>query len=45
MCCMHICLCTMFMPGVHSDEKRVLDFLELELQKVVSSYAVVETQT
>ena len=33
--CLHVCMCTVFMPGACSDQKRVLNRLK-ELQMVVS---------
>jgi hypothetical protein len=32
--CLHVCLCTMYMPRAHRGQKRVSDPLELELQIV-----------
>ena len=36
--CLHVCLCTTYMPGAYGVQKRVLDPLELELQTVVSHH-------
>ena len=38
--CVHaeaLCLCTMCVTGTHGDQKRALDFLELELWIVVGN--------
>lgn len=29
--CLHVCLCTVYMPDVHGDQKRMFDFLKQEL--------------
>lgn len=34
--CLHICLCIMYMPCACEVQKRILDPLKLELQKLVS---------
>ena len=36
--CLHVCLCTMCMPGARGVQKRVLGTLELKLQAVVSCH-------
>lgn len=38
--CLQVCLCTVYILGAHGDQKRVSDFLELELQIVVSHHAM-----
>jgi hypothetical protein len=38
--CMYGCLCTTCMSGTHRGQKRVSDPVDLELQMVVSHYAV-----
>jgi hypothetical protein len=38
--CLHICLCTVCVPGAHGSQRRVSDPLELELQFVVSCHVV-----
>jgi hypothetical protein len=35
--CLHVCLCTMYMPGAHTGYKRMLGPLEWELHIVVSA--------
>ena len=34
--CLHACLCTTCVPGNHGSQKRVLDFLGLEIHMIVS---------
>lgn len=34
--CMHICMCSTDVLGVHGDHKKALDLLELELRMVVN---------
>ena len=36
--CLYVSLCTMCMPGALRHQKRVLDPLELESQRVVSNH-------
>lgn len=38
MFCLHVCLCIMCMPGAHKSQKKALDPLPLELQKIVSCH-------
>lgn len=33
--CLHVCMCTVFVPGAQGGQKKALDLLELELQTVV----------
>lgn len=35
--CLHVCICTIYMPGSHGVQKRVSDPLELELWMVMST--------
>jgi hypothetical protein len=35
---LHSCMCTLYMPGTHTAQKKTLDSPELELQKVVSHH-------
>lgn len=35
--CLHVCLCTMCVPGAYRGQKKVLDSLELELQTDVGA--------
>lgn len=34
--CLHVCLCTLCMPGTYRDHKRVSDPLEFELKTVIN---------
>ena len=36
--CLHICLCTMYVPSAFGVQKRALDPLELESQMTVSHH-------
>lgn len=38
MLCLHVCLCTIYMLGVHSGRKVGLDFLTLKLQMVMNHH-------
>lgn len=42
MFCLHICLCTMCMPGACRGQKEVSDSVELELQPVISLWVLVK---
>jgi hypothetical protein len=45
MFCLHVCLCIMFVSGVHRGQKRVSDLLELELEIVASCHVGAGNQT
>lgn len=36
--CVYTCVCTMYVPGAHKSQERVLDVLELELWMVVNCH-------
>lgn len=36
--CMHVCLCTMCVPGIHRDHRKLSDFPLLGLQMVMSCH-------
>jgi hypothetical protein len=42
--CLHVYLCTMYVPGAQGGQKRALDSLELKLQTVVSHSVGAGTQ-
>ena len=37
---LHVCICTMYMPGIHGGQKGAWDPLELEIQVVVGNLGV-----
>ena len=43
LCCLHVYLCTVYMPGAFRGQKRASDPLELELTVVVSHYGCWES--
>jgi hypothetical protein len=45
MFCLNVSLCTVYMPGTLGGQKRTLDPLELELQKVVIFHVVAGDRT
>lgn len=45
MFCLHVCVCSMYMPGALGSQKRLSESLELELSMVVSCHMGVKNQT
>lgn len=42
---LHVCLCDMCLLGAHKGQSRMLDFLELELQVMMSRHVGAKNQT
>ena len=40
---LHVCLCTMYVPGANEDQKKVSDLLKLELQAIVCYHVCART--
>lgn len=45
MFCLHVCVCSMYMPGALASQKRLSDSPKLELSMVVSCHMGVKNQT
>jgi hypothetical protein len=43
--CLHICMCTVYVPGTLRDQKKVSDPLKLKLQMVICQYVGAGNQT
>jgi hypothetical protein len=41
--CLHVCMCTAYMPGANRSQQRATDLLGLELQGILSHRVGAET--